>query len=366
MKISTLTLKNFRNIQFEKIYFKDGVNVLSGKNAQGKTNILESIAFCSYLKSFRSCREEQLVKYGSDSACICLEYESGGVPCKIEIKIFRDRSKELKKNGLSVSKNRELIGEFLSIVFTPDHLNIIKEGPNKRRSFMDMALCSFDVKYTDSLLRYQKVLMQKNALLKKLNMLSDGFSGEELLDIYDRKLAQEGAYISVARARYLESLEPFARDIFGRMSKGEGKLKLLYINQFAKTVESIEQMEKAIFSRLVSKRSSDISFQLTQSGVQKDDFLVLNSGKSLKYFGSQGQIRSAVLSLILAQSEVIYKKCGEYPVVILDDILSELDRTRRAFILDGLHNAQCILSTCETQKVKNRGNILKVKDGRIV
>lgn len=362
MKILTLTLKNFRNVQFEKIYFNDGVNILSGKNAQGKTNILESIAFCSYLKSFRGCREEQLIRYGSDSACISLKYESGKSVCKIDIEIFKGGLKALKKNGLSVSKNRELIGEFLSIVFTPDHLNIIKEGPNKRRSFLDMALCSLDVKYTDALLRYQKILMQRNALLKKPELLLGG----ELLEVYDRRLAAEGAYISVARARYLESLEPFARDIFAHMSKNEGKLKLLYINQFSKTVESTEQMEKAIFSRLEAKRSTDISLQLTQSGVQKDDFLVLNSGKSLKYFGSQGQIRSAVLSLILAQSEVIYKKRGEYPVIILDDILSELDRTRRSFILDGIHNAQCILSTCETQKVKKRGNILKVKDGRII
>ena len=363
MKILTLTLKNFRNIAFEKINFNDGVNVLVGKNAQGKTNILEAICFCSYLKSFRSCRDEQLIKTGCDSAKITLDYESGGELNKIEIEIFKDRPKELKKNGISVTKNRELIGQFMSIVFTPDHLNLIKEGPNKRRSFLDMALCALDIKYTDSLIKYQKILMQRNALLRKL----DGIKGEDmLLDVYDSRLAKEGSYISFSRAKYLETLEPFARDYYSKISRSDSKLKILYINQFVKNVESREQIESAMLERYRNKRESDIAMKMTGSGIQKDDFLVLSGGKSLKFFGSQGQIRSAVLSLILAQSDVINEKNGVFPVIILDDILSELDRTRRAFIFEGTGNAQCILSTCESQKVKNRGNILKVSKGRIV
>lgn len=360
MIIKSIILKDFRNIAFEKIDFENGVNILVGKNGQGKTNILEAISFCSYLKSFRAAKEEQLIRFGCDSARIQIEYFNQNNTESIEIIINKDGNKQLKHNGMTVTKNRELVGNFLSIIFTPDHLNLIKEGPNKRRSFLDMALCSLDIKYTDSLLRYQKILSQRNALLKKENVI------EGLLEIYDEKLAHEGAYIANARARYIEKLEGFAKTIFGDISKSQNKLKLLYINQFSKTVENTEQIEKAMYERYLRTHHTDIMLKMTSSGIQKDDLLILQNGKSLKYFGSQGQIRSAVLSLILAQADVIHDKYGEYPVIILDDILSELDRTRQKYIFTGTGASQVLVSTCETQKARGKGNILKVNEGRIV
>lgn len=363
MRVLTLTLKNFRNIEFEKIDFRDGINVLVGKNAQGKTNILEAISFCSYLKSFRAVKDEQLIRFKQQSAKILLEFEKENQLNIIEIEIFKDCPKVLRLNGLPVFKNRELIGQFLSIIFTPDHLNLIKEGPNKRRSFLDMALCALDVKYTDALLRHQKILLQRNALLKKINTLKQPC---ELLDVYDAHLAKEGAYIAFCRARYLRGLEPFARETFKQISKTNGNLKLLYINQFAKEIESREMAERVILDRYRKKREIDIAMQMTTTGIQKDDFLILNSGKSFKFFGSQGQIRSAVLSLILAQSEVINQKYGIYPVVILDDILSELDRTRRAFIFKNAAASQSLISTCQPQSAKNNLNIIKISGGRVI
>lgn len=360
MIIKSIILKDFRNIAFEKINFENGVNILVGKNGQGKTNILEAISFCSYLKSFRAAKEEQLIRFGCESARIQIEYFNQNNTESIEIIINKDGNKQLKHNGMTVTKNRELVGNFLSIIFTPDHLNLIKEGPNKRRSFLDMALCSLDIKYTDSLLRYQKILSQRNALLKKENVI------EGLLEIYDEKLAHEGAYIANARARYIEKLEGFAKTIFGDISKSQNKLKLLYINQFSKTVENTEQIEKAMYERYLRTHHTDIILKMTSSGIQKDDLLILQNGKSLKYFGSQGQIRSAVLSLILAQADVIHDKYGEYPVIILDDILSELDRTRQKYIFTGTGASQVLVSTCETQKARGKGNILKVNEGRIV
>ncbi len=360
MIIRSLILKDFRNIVFEKINFENGVNILVGKNGQGKTNILEAISFCSVLKSFRAAKEEQLIRFGCESARIQIEYLNENNTESIEIIINKNGNKQLKHNGMTVTKNRELIGSFLSILFTPDHLNLIKEGPNKRRSFLDMALCSLDIKYTDSLLRYQKILSQRNALLKKDNVLP------ELLEVYDRELAHEGSYIATARARYIESLEKFAKIIFGDISKSQNKLKLLYINQFSKTVENREQIEKLMYERYLRTHQTDIALKMTCSGIQKDDLLILQNGKSLKYFGSQGQIRSAVLSLILAQADVIHEKYGEYPVIILDDILSELDRARQKYIFSGTRATQVLVSTCETQKARGKGNILKVSEGRIV
>lgn len=360
MIIKSVTLKNFRNITYEKIYFENGVNILVGKNAQGKTNILEAVSFCSYLKSFRAVKEDQLIQFGFDSANIQIEYLNQNNTERIEITLFRDGKKVLKHNGITVLKNRELVGQFLSIIFTPDHLNLIKEGPNKRRSFVDMALCALDIKYTDSLLRYQKILSQRNAYLKKENVDND------LLDVFDMTLAKEGAYIAVARANYIKTLEQFAKTIFYDISKSQNKLKLLYINQFAKDVENEQQMQTAILNRLKKTRATDILLKMTCSGIQKDDLLILQNGKSLKYFGSQGQIRSAVLSLILAQADVIEKKTDEYPVIILDDILSELDRTRQKYIFEKNKKVQTLVSTCESAKARGKGNIIKVLGGRVV
>ena len=360
MTVKSVTLKNFRNIAYDKIYFEDGVNILVGKNGQGKTNILESISFCSFLKSFRAAKEEQLIKFGEQSAFILIEYSNNDNTESIEIIINKDGNKQLKHNGITVLKNRELVGSFLSILFTPDHLNLIKEGPNKRRNFIDMALCSLDIKYTDSLLRYQKLLSQRNALLKKDNV------SIPLLEVYDEKLADEGSYITVARSEYIKKLEGFAKVIFSDISNSENKLKLLYINQFVKDVESREQIKAAMINRFEKTRQTDINFKMTTSGCQKDDILVLQNGKSLKYFGSQGQIRSAVLSLILAQADVVHDRYGEYPVIMLDDILSELDRTRQKYIFSGARATQVIVSTCESAKARGKGNIIKVSGGRIV
>lgn len=360
MILKTLILENFRNIECEKIEFTEGVNLLVGKNGQGKTNILEAVSFCSYLKSFRAAKEDQLIRFGCDRAYIKLEFEDGGLMQNIEVTIHREGKKELKRNGVTVTKNRELIGAFLSVIFTPDHLNLIKEGPNKRRAFLDMAICALDIKYTDSLLKYQKIISQRNALLKKDNV------SEALIEVYDERLCEEGSYIAIKRAEYISKLETFAKVIFSDISKSEHKLKLLYINQFVKTAESREQMYDAMMSRFKKMRKTDIAMKMTMSGIQKDDLLVLQSGKSLKFFGSQGQIRSAVLSLILAEGAVINDRYGVYPVIILDDILSELDISRQKYIFERTPAAQCLLSTCDTRRARNKGNIIKIKEGKNV
>lgn len=364
MILKRLTVENFRNIEYQQIEFTDGINILVGKNAQGKTNILEAINFCSYLKSFRSCKEEQLIRFGAEKAYIKIEYETENGLENIEVTIYKDSPKELRKNGITVTKNRELIGSFLSTVFTPDHLNLIKEGPNKRRSFLDMLICALDIKYTDSLLRYQKILSQRNALLKKADGNREGF--EQLLEVYDEKLADEGSYIALRRAEYIKKLDFYAKQIFEDIAKSDKKLKILYINQFAKEIEDRQTVKEQILDRLKKSRNADFSLCQTVSGIQKDDMLILLGGKSLKFFGSQGQVRSAVLSLILAEGKIINEKYGIYPVIILDDILSELDRTRQKYIFNGGDVKQCLLSTCETMKARGKGNILKVKEGRIV
>ncbi len=358
MRVLSLTLENFRNVSYEKISFEKGLNFLVGKNAQGKTNILEAIAFCAYLKSFRGARDEQLIKSGEKSGKITLEYDDNGKNV-IEIGLFSDKPKTLKKNGVPVQKNRELVGSFLAIVFTPDNLNIIKEGPNRRRAFLDMTLCAMDIKYTDTLLRYKKLLQMRNVQLKK-------GQNPELLDVYDLSLARAGGYIALSRAQLLEKLDIFSKTAFSDRLRAGQALKLLYINQFSKKIEDEKEAERAIYQKLCGKRESDIQAGVTQFGVHKDDFLMLSGGKSLKYFGSQGQIRAAALSLLFAQSEIFYRRFSVYPVVIMDDILSELDRTRRKLIFTDTAYEQGLISTCETQKVKNRGNIIKISGGRVI
>ncbi len=363
MRIKELTLENFRNFERETFRFEEGINILAGHNAQGKTNCMEAIYFCSCLKSYRVLKEEQLIRFGAENASITLTFEIEGREEQLQILFARNKPKEFRYNGLVVSRLRDLLGCFHSVIFTPDHLNLIKEGPHKRRSFLDMALCSLDLKYTDQLLNYQKIIKNRNALLRQCQTdpnLAD------MLEIWDEKLAEAGAYIAKARREYIESLSDYAKGFYNEISGGAEKLKLIYLNQFTKEPASEEEYRRLIRERLWKMRGQDIAMGQTVSGVHKDDILILLSGKSMKFFASQGQIRSAVLAMKLAEAECITAKEGTEPVLLLDDILSELDAKRQKFIFKRMEGRQTVLSTCELGKIRKKGDLIFfIKEGKI-
>lgn len=363
MKILRLRLENFRNFAEETFSFTDGINILAGNNAQGKTNCIEAIYFCSCLKSYRVLKEEQLIRFGAENAAITLTFEVEGREEEMKILFGKGRPKEFRYNGLVVSRLRDLLGCFQSVIFTPDHLNLIKEGPHKRRSFLDMALCSLDLQYTDRLLNYQKILKNRNALLRQCQ---NNYAASEMLEIWDEKLAEEGAYIAEARQNYIEKLSACAKEFYGEISQKQEKLKLIYLNQFTKDKADRAEFARLIRERLRRMRETDIAMGQTVSGVHKDDILILLSGKSMKFFASQGQIRSAVLAMKLAEAECITVLQGTEPVLLLDDILSELDAHRQKFIFQKMNGRQTVLTTCELGKIRKKGDrVFTVKEGKV-
>ncbi|MBQ8600252.1 MAG: DNA replication/repair protein RecF [Clostridia bacterium] len=362
MIVKALRLENFRNFEDETFRFDGGINILAGNNAQGKTNCIEGIYFCSCLKSYRVIREEQLIRFGREHAAITLDFEVDGREEQLKILFAKGRPKEFRYNGLAVSRLRDLLGCFQSVIFTPDHLNLIKEGPHKRRAFLDMALCSLDLQYTDQLLNYQKILKNRNALLRQCKERPEN---AEMLFIWDGKLAEAGSYIAKARADYIALLSEFAKGFYSEISKKEEKLKLIYLNAFTKDTVSQEEYRELFLSRLQRMRETDIAMGQTMSGVHKDDILILLSGKSMKYFASQGQIRSAVLAMKLAEAECITQRSGTQPVLLLDDILSELDAKRQKFIFERMAGRQTILTTCELGKIRKKGDkVFFIKEGK--
>jgi DNA replication and repair protein RecF len=362
MKIQTLRLENFRNFTDETFTFSDGINILAGHNAQGKTNCIEAVYFCTCLKSYRVIREEQLIRFGAEQATITLNFLVDGREEELKILFHRNKPKEYRYNGLAVPRLRDLLGCFQSVIFTPDHLNLVKEGPNKRRNFLDMALCSLDLHYTDQLLNYQKIIKNRNALLRQCQ---GNYAMEEMLDIWDEKLAQTGAYIAKARQEYVAELSEYAKQYYGEISQKSEKLKLIYLNQFTKDAVSQEEYARLFYERLQKMRQTDITMGQTMSGVHKDDILILLSGKSMKFFASQGQIRSAVLALKLAEAQCITRRQGSEPVLLLDDILSELDSGRQKFIFSRMEGRQTVLTTCELGKIRKKGDkIFYIKEGK--
>ncbi len=364
MIIRSLRLENFRNFEDQTFSFVPGINILAGNNAQGKTNTIEAIYFCSCLKSYRVLKEEQLLRFGCTNAAITLDFEVEGRAEQIKILFSKDKGKEYRYNGLAVSRLRDLLGCFHSVIFTPDHLNMIKEGPHKRRAFLDMALCSLDLQYTDQLLNYQKILKNRNALLRQCQQNPDL---AEMLFVWDEKLARAGSYIALCRQQYIESLSAFAKEYYGQIADRQEKLKLIYLNAFTKDPVDQETYYRLFLNRLQKMRETDITMGQTVSGVHKDDILILLCGKSMKFFASQGQIRSAVLAIKLAEAQCITQKCGTQPVLLLDDILSELDARRQKFIFERMADRQTVLSTCELGKIRRRGDqVFTIKEGKVV
>lgn len=363
MIIRELRLENFRNFEDQRFIFADGVNILAGSNAQGKTNCIEAIYFCTCLKSYRVLREEQLIRFGREEAKITLTFSYEGREEELQIVLRRQQGKEFRYNGLAVSRLRDLLGCFQSVIFTPDHLNLIKEGPHKRRAFLDMALCGLDLKYTDQLLNYQKILKNRNALLRQCR---DELSDPGMLEIWDEKLAESGSYIARARQEYIAALSESAKKFYREISRKTDGLKLIYLNQLTKDPVDQAEYARLMLRRLEKQRETDITMGQTTGGVHKDDILILLSGKSMKYFASQGQIRSAVLAIKLAEADCIFQKRGSYPVLLLDDILSELDAARQKFIFQRMQGHQTVLSTCELGKIRGKGDkVFLIREGKV-
>lgn len=350
MKASNLQLYNFRNYEYENISFCDGVNIIHGENGMGKTNILEAVYYFSYGRSFRSGGKE-IIKDGEKEARISLSFENRERKLDSDIKFLSGKRKEIYINEIELKKTSQLLGNFICVLFTPDEMGIIKGMPEVRRKFCDSSIMPLRPNYIKELIKYRNILAQKTALLKSRQY--------ETLDIWNEKLAETGSKIMTLRESYIERINKKAREIQNEISGGREDLSLIY-NPSVKLKENY-------LEKLNEYKEKEKENLFCMVGVHRDDIDFYINGKLAKNYASQGQIRTAVLSLKLSETEIIKEETGEYPVMLLDDILSELDKSRREFLISKIKGKQIIITCTDIENHFNESaNIIEIKDGKNV
>jgi len=350
MKASNLELYNFRNYEYENISFTDGVNIIHGENGMGKTNILEAVYYFSYGRSFRSSGKE-IIKEGEKEARISLSFENRERKLSSDIKFLSGKRKEIYINEIELKKTSQLLGNFICVLFTPDEMSIIKGMPEVRRKFCDSSIMPLRPQYIKELIKYRNILNQKTALLKSRQY--------ETLDIWNEKLAETGSRIMKLRSSYIERINKKAAEIQREISGGKEELSLVY-NPSVKSGENY-------FEKLTEYKEKEKENLFCMVGIHRDEIDILINGKPAKNYASQGQIRTGILSLKLAETEIIKEETGEYPVMLLDDILSELDKKRREFLISKIKGKQIIITCTDIENYFNDNvNIIKIKDGKKV
>ena len=363
MKVDSTKLKKYRNINEAEIYFAPGVNIFCGSNGQGKTNLLEALWLFTGAKSFRGARNSELIMLDEDKA-------------ELEMKFFAENREQCAKmtitgdertvtlNDVKLGAPSELIGRLCAVVFSPEHLTLINGSAHERRAFLDNAVCQFRPSFTKTLVRYNKVLQQRNALLKQIKL---GQTGTWSLEPWNMLMCSLGAEISAVRQEFSEKLTNEAVRLYCGISGGREEMSIKYQCSYAKGESEKDVLEKALNDKLEQSAESDVSLGYTYYGPHRDDMDVRLDSLSARQFGSQGQKRSCVLALKLAQAALTEKMTGEMPVAILDDVLSELDEERQRFLLSKMDGWQVMITCCDEASVKRMtgGKVFFVSGGAV-
>ena len=361
MIIKRFKAENFRNIESCDIEFCEGVNLLYGNNAQGKTNAIEGIYLFARGKSFRSSEDKELVRFGSDGFRISIEYKDKTGENTLEYNLF-GRERRRKKNGYKIEKIKEMIGSFKSVLFYPDDLSLVKDSPEERRSFLNIAISQcYDV-YLNYYSNYKKALENRNCLLK--NSSKGMYVDENELISWSYYMAEYAAYICLMRKEYIKKLEYYTSSFMKDISSGKENITLFYKSNIEESLYDIERIKeeyKRIFTEEIEREKI---VGVTLFGPHRDDLEININEKSARSFASQGQQRSVVLAIKLAEGEVNKDICGEYPVFLFDDVLSELDEKRKKFVLSGIGERQIIITSCEKDiEGINPGKVIEVNSG---
>ncbi len=356
MRISRLGVKNYRNLEENSFDFNDKINYIYGDNAQGKTNLIESIWMLTGARSFRGTKDNNIVSFEAETAKIDgkLFFEQRDQSISI---FFANGRRRVFLNDIPRTYPTEIIGKFRAVLFTPSHLALVKDGPESRRKFIDAALCQLTPTYPQLMVKYNQTLKHRNILLKNSQMQNIK-SG--LFEVWNYKLAELGSKIIKKRLEYLSRLEREALINYCEISSGKESLKISYISSIFKgdpSTKSEAEIEKEFLHYLNCEQKRDEKRGFTSKGPHKDDLEIFLQGKSLKQFGSQGQQRSAVLALKLAEATVMNQLTGESPVVLLDDVMSELDETRKNYMIESLENWQTFITGCEKNLVSSFENL---------
>lgn len=368
MIVKSLLLENFRNHKNTKILFSDRFNIIYGDNGQGKTNILEAIYLCASGRSHRTSKDAELVGFGCDSFSVTTYVQNGGLDKEININYFIDQKKQIKINDIPLKKIGALMGNLYAVLFSPEDLMIIKQGPAERRRFVDITLSQIKPSYFYNLQLLSKILKQRNILLKTLNCNTALI---DTIDVWNIKLAEVAADIIIDRQNFAEVLSGLAKKQHNFLTYEKEIISFNYNPSFQFSESSkkseiidiyIKQLERCI------KR--DITLGYTSIGPHRDDYDILINNMSLKLFGSQGQQRSAVLSLKIAEIELFNSITGQFPVLLLDDVMSELDENRQKYLMDSINDVQTFITCTNDLHFRNlyktSYEYFKVESGNII
>ena len=357
MILKSLELANFRNYEELNISFDKGTNILYGDNAQGKTNILEAIYVSATTKSHKGSKDKEIINFDKEEAHIRTYLEKENVETRVDMNLRKNKSKGIAIDGQKIKKAADLMGLLNVVFFSPEDLSIIKDGPAERRRFADMELCQLDSFYLYNLNHYNKIIGQRNKLLKDMYFQPEL---KETLNIWDSQLVSFGSKIIERREQFVKQLGDIIFDIHKKLSGGKEELVIAYEPDV-----SIEDFEK----QMKYNQDKDIRLKQTTTGPHRDDFSFVVNGVDIRKYGSQGQQRTAALSLKLSEIELVKKISKDTPVLLLDDVLSELDSNRQNYLLNSIGNIQTIIScTGLDEFINNRfeiNKIFKVTNGTV-
>ena len=353
MWINKIKVNNFRNYDNEEIELNKNINIFYGENAKGKTNIIEAIFLSSMGKSFRAKKDKEMIKLSENKAMIEILFNKKDRDGKIKIEL--QNKKNVYLNGIKLKKLSELLGNINIVIFTPDDINILKGGPQNRRRFLDIMISQLKPNYMYNLNLYLKTLEQRNNYLRQIKEYN---KDENLLEIWDEKLAEYAFNIYNYRNEFINKIKNKIKNIHSEITNNKEEIEIEYLTE----CESKEKYLKLLKDR----RKLDIIKGYTTKGIHRDDFIIYINKKELNIYGSQGQHRTAILSLKLSELNIIYEETGEYPILLLDDFMSELDEKRREHFLKNIKNTQIIITCTEKFDIENNNILIyNVKDGKV-
>lgn len=362
MTVKSLTLKNFRNYRESTLDFGDGINIIYGDNAQGKTNILEGIYLFSMGRSPRTNHDVEMVNYDAEKAEICLKFSDKERDLTGEMTLFKNRRKLISINDVPLKKNSELVGRFRVVYFGPEYLGLVKEGPKQRRKNLDVLISQLRPKYFSTLSSYKKLVESKNALLKM------DHPNMAMLDILNTKMVDLSAEIMLYRREYIKKLEVIAKEIQKEISSGREELEIRYQTSVGE-IDSLDNqgIKELIKAKLQGAKDRELNMRESLIGPHREDIGYFVNGKEAKPYASQGQQKTIVLVEKLAEVQLIKEETGDNPVLLLDDIMSELDRKRQSFILNHIKGMQIIITCTDTEGFDLNGEkkLFKIDEGQV-
>ena len=370
MKITGFSCGGFKNLKDISITPNERLNILIGENAQGKTNLIEAIWICTGVKSFRSTKDKDMIDLEGERADITLTFEDNARTQTIKYSVMRQdiKNKLITLNGVKLPLPSRLFGNLRCVVFTPEDLSLSKGSPDNRRQFLDLSISQIKGRYASVVQRYNNILEQRNTLLKTIAF---GRAQADDLDVWDIQLAKLGSYISMMRYNYSKKLGQVCAGLFDDISKGREKLSLYYqstvFNELEERTDYSGDLADEYLQRLSVSRNEDIRLGFTTKGVHRDDLCGIINGVPLREFASQGQHRSAALVMKLSQAYILTEETDDPPVILLDDVMSELDRSRQEFVINKIRGMQVFITCCDMNELISSadGAIYIIENGRV-